>query len=329
MQIAKELSQLPSGLACVTTIGIFDGVHRGHQELINQVVSLAKKYQVQAWAVTFDPHPAVLHAPEKYIRLITPISDRLNALAAMGLDGVLVAPYTWDLAALTPREFVSQYFVSALGVKAVVVGSDVRFGKDNAGDLTTLRELGQEFGFEVVVVDEQQHDDGRRFSSTWVRQALATGQVSEVAEVLGHYHRVRGQVVHGAKRGRELGFPTANLDAETLGEVPADGVYAGWLIRAIPGTNAEERLAVAISVGTNPQFEGQKRTIEAHVLGRSDLNLYGQEVAVDFVKRIRPMWKFDSLEQLLAQMDEDLRQTACTLGVPVAERIDPKAVTAK
>ncbi|OKL47792.1 riboflavin biosynthesis protein RibF [Boudabousia liubingyangii] len=328
MEIVRQRKELPAGLKSVATIGIFDGLHRGHRELISELIRVAKAENVPAWVITFDPHPAHLHAPEKNLRLITSLTDRLSGMEALGVDGVLVEPYNWDLAGMTAEEFVKDYFVEGLGVKAVVVGQDVRFGVNNSGNLETLKELGERYGFAVQVLEEQCSKAGRRYSSTWVRDALAEGNVEQVAHVLGSYHRVRGQVVHGHKRGRALGFPTANLDAEMVGEVPGDGVYAGWLERRVPGSNAVERLAAAISVGTNPHFEGQKRTVEAHVLGRADLNLYGSEVAVDFVKKLRPMLVFNSLDELLAQMDEDLRQAAQILSVPVAGRVDPAAVTA-
>ncbi|OKL49275.1 bifunctional riboflavin kinase/FAD synthetase [Boudabousia marimammalium] len=330
MQVCKALAQVPEDTDSVATIGIFDGVHLGHRRLVKAVVERAKARNVQAWAITFDPHPATLHQPERGVRLIMSLSDRLATLSALGLDGVLVEPYTRELSSLSPRQFVERYFVKGLGVKEVIVGQDVRFGHDNCGDIHTLFSLGEEFGFTVTVVSEQTAKSGRRYSSTWVREALKAGDVAQVKEILGSPHRVRGQVVHGFKRGRELGFPTANLDAETVGEIPGDGVYAGWLVRSVPNSqHAYERLAAAISVGTNPHFDGEKRTIEAHVLGRSDLNLYGENVGIEFIKKLRGMQSFDCLDDLLNQMDEDLRAAAELLSVPAAGRVNPAAVTAR
>jgi riboflavin biosynthesis protein ribF len=179
-----------------------------------------------------------------------------------------------------------------------------------------------------LTVTDIEAPEGRRWSSSWVRELLATGDVSGAARVLGHLHRIRGTVCHGFKRGRTLGFPTANLSQEVEGVIPADGVYAGWVVRAVPGTQSAEFLPAAISVGTNPQFNGEERTVEAHVLGRSDLNLYGERIAVTFVSRIRPMLSFDNVDGLLRQMDDDLRQTASVLGIGVAGRVDPDSVTA-
>ena len=194
--------------------------------------------------------------------------------------------------------------------------------------IDTLRELGRRYGFNVITVTDIEAPEGRRWSSSWVRELLAAG-VSGAARVLGHLHRIRGTVCHGFKRGRTLGFPTANLSEDVEGVIPADGVYAGWVVRAVPGTQSAEFLPAAISVGTNPQFNGVERTVEAHVLGRSDLNLYGERIAVTFVSRIRPMLSFDSLDELLTQMDDDLRQTASVLGIGVAGRVDPDSVTAR
>ena len=178
------------------------------------------------------------------------------------------------------------------------------------------------------MVTDIQAPEGRRWSSSWVRELLAEGDVAGAARVLGHLHRIRGTVEHGFKRGRTLGFPTANLQGGIEGVVPADGVYAGWVVRTVPGTQSAEFLPAAISVGTNPQFDGVERTVEAHVLGRSDLNLYGEKIAVTFVSRIREMMTFDSLDELLFQMDNDLLKTASVLGIAVANRVDPDSVTA-
>ena len=330
MQVCHSLSELPVGITTVATIGIFDGVHKGHRRLLRAVVEAARRRDAQAWAITFDPHPVTVHNPERGVRLIMSVEDRLAGLSALGLDGVLVEPYTLELAALTPREFVERYLCAGLGVREVVVGEDMRFGRGNSGDVDTLRALAAEFDFDVTVVGEHTAGTGRRFSSTWVREALIAGDVEMVASIMGAPHRVRGVVVHGFKRGRELGFPTANLDADAVGEIPGDGVYAGWLVRSVPGSpQALERLAAAISVGTNPQFDGQKRTVEAHVLGRSDLNLYGEDVGIEFISKLRGMQTFSSLEALLEQMDEDLRQAAEVLSVPAAGRVDPASVTAQ
>ena len=321
MNVWYSLSDIPGDEASVVTIGNFDGMHNGHKKVVSTCIERAHKLGVDAVAITFDPHPIQVHKPEVGLQLISPLRD--------GLDATLVARYDASVYSLEPEEFVYEYLVERCGAREVVVGEDFRFGRGNAGTIDTLRELGSRYGFGVITVTDIEAPEGRRWSSSWVRELLAAGDVSGAARVLGHLHRIRGTVCHGFKRGRTLGFPTANLSEDVEGVIPADGVYAGWVVRAVPGTQSAEFLPAAISVGTNPQFNGEERTVEAHVLGRSDLNLYGERIAVTFVSRIRPMMSFDSLDGLLTQMDDDLRQTASILGIGVAGRVDPDSVTAR
>jgi riboflavin kinase/FMN adenylyltransferase len=267
VQVWTDLDQVPAGFGpSVVTIGNFDGMHRGHQAVLGRIVSLARADGARAVAVTFDPHPAVVHRPEPAPELITSLADRLDLMAGTGLDGVLVVTYTLDFAAQTPQEFVGRYLVDGLGARTVVVGHDVRFGKQNAGTLSTMVELGGEHGFEVVAIEDVGGDDHHRWSSTAVRAYLSEGDVAGAARVLGRDHRVRGTVVHGDARGRELGFPTANLGG-IAGMVPADGVYAGWLRRPELAERAPSDpdlvLPAAISVGTTPTFDGVERPVEA------------------------------------------------------------------
>ncbi len=329
MKVWRDLSEVPGTQKSVVTVGNFDGMHQGHTRVVGTCVERARKRGCNSVALTFDPHPRAVHRPDTETPLITPLSERLDTMETTGLDGVLVAEYGPELYLLSPEDFVERYLVDRLGAVEVIVGEDFRFGKDNSGDIDTLRELGRRFGFDVSMVTDIASPEGRRWSSSWVRELMREGDVAEASRVLGRFPRVCGQVVHGAKRGRELGFPTANVEVKDQ-LVPADGVYAGWLVRDVPGTEqaSQEFLPAAISVGTNPQFDGKKRTVEAHVLGRSDLNLYGERVTVVFVKRIRPMMSFDSVDELLAQMDDDLRKTAATLGARSATRVEPGAVTA-
>lgn len=329
MRIWTNLDQVPGNERSVVTIGNFDGMHQGHRRVIATCVERARRRGVDAVACTFDPHPRQVHRPDDGMQLISPLRDRLDAMAGAGLDATLVIHYDASVYTLEPEEFVDLYLTDRLGAVEVVVGEDFRFGRRNSGDVDTLRELGRSQGFDVVVVADIRDSNGRRWSSSWVRELLASGDVEGAARVLGRHHRIRGTVEHGFKRGRQLGFPTANLGADIEGVVPADGVYAGWLVREVPGTSAGEFLPAAISVGSNPQFDGTRRTVEAHVLGRSDLDLYGERIAVTFVARLRPMTAFDSVDQLLDQMDDDLRQAASVLGVAVTGRVDPDSVTAQ
>ena len=334
-QVPTTLSA-PGGPGSVVAIGVFDGVHRGHQAILGRVVERARELAAGgrrplAVAVTFDPHPRRVHRPEEDLPLIASLTDRLSSLEGVGLDAVLVIAYDLEFAAQGPREFVRTWLEGLLGVRALVVGGDVRFGRSNSGDAATLEEIGAADGFEVEILGEIRSGGGRRWSSTWVRQCLGDGRVREAADILGRPHRLRGVVVHGRRRGRELGFPTANLEAATAGVVPPDGVYAGWLVRdrRAGGRADREHLPAAISIGTNPTFDDvPRRTVEAHVLGRADLDLYGEEIGVELVERLRPMLAFDGLEPLLAQMRDDVARTARILNVPVPGPIRPEDVTA-
>ena len=333
-QVPASLSA-PDGPGAVVTMGIFDGVHRGHQAVLGRVVELADELarggeRPLAVAVTFDPHPRSVHQPEADLPLITSLTDRLASLKDLGLDAVLVITYTLEFATQSPQDFVRTWLEGLLGARAVVVGDDVRFGCRNSGDATTLEQIGRADGFEVEILSKIRSAEGRRWSSTWIRQCLKEGNMGQARQVLGRPHRLRGVVVRGLRRGRELGFPTANLEAATAGVVPPDGVYAGWLVRGSSAEVGGQRLPAAISIGTNPTFDDvPQRTVEAHVLGRADLNLYGEEVGIELIERLRPMLAFDGLDPLLVQMRADIEDTARILEVPVPEPIRPEDVTAQ
>ncbi|WP_068430587.1 bifunctional riboflavin kinase/FAD synthetase [Piscicoccus intestinalis] len=322
MQRWNDVTQIPADLGpTVVTLGNFDGVHRGHRAVLSEVLARAAAQDLTSVAVTFDPHPvAVLH-PERAPGQITSLDHRLSLLDAAGVDAVLVMEFTWEFAQLTPEEFVTQTFVDALHASVVVVGRDTRFGVRNSGDISTLLELGMRHGFEVVTVSEMGGEaQNSRWSSTQVRDLLAEGDVRRAAAVLGRPHRVSGVVVHGDHRGRELGYPTANLEEACAGLVPADGVYAGWLGRpGLPASDPDSTLPAAISIGTNPTFDGTSRRVEAYVLDRTDLDLYGEAVTVEFIERLRPTLRFDSIEELLEQMADDVRRCREVLStiVPV------------
>jgi len=313
-----DLSQIPQGYGpSVVTLGNFDGVHKGHQAVLSTVVGQARAGGEHAVAVTFDPHPvAVLH-PERAPQIITSTQQRLDLLAATGLDAVLVLEFTREFAQWTPERFVVDVFVKALGASVVVVGEDTRFGVRNSGDVDTLRQLGAEHGFEVLTLADIGR--GGRWSSSRVRDLVTSGDVAGAAEILGRMHLVSGEVVHGDHRGRELGYPTANLCQGPDGLIPADGVYAGRLIRpTLSGGDLDHTLPAAISIGTNPTFDGTQRRVEAYVLDRTDLDLYGEVVAVEFVERLRPTEKFDSIEDLIVQVAKDVERCRTVLASAVS-----------
>jgi len=314
MQRWTDLSQIPRGYGpSVATLGNFDGVHKGHQAVLATVVERARAEGAKAVAVTFDPHPvAVLH-PERAPQIITAPQQRLDLLSVTGLDAVLVMEFTRDFALWTPERFVVEVFVKALGASVVVVGEDTRFGVRNSGDVDTLRAIGAEHGFEVLALTDI--GEGGRWSSSRVRSLVTSGDVVAATGILGRPHRVCGEVVHGDHRGRELGYPTANLSQESAGLIPADGVYVGRLIRPkLPERDVERSLPAAISIGTNPTFEGTQRRVEAYVLDRTDLDLYGETVIFEFIERLRETEKFDSIDDLILQMADDVQRARVVLS---------------
>lgn len=293
----------------VVTIGNFDGVHRGHQEVLAHARARAAELGgLPVVALTFDPHPmAVLH-PEHAPAAITAPAERAELLAAAGADAVLILPFDRDVACWSPQEFIDRVLVGTLHAKAVVVGENFRFGHKAAGHVDTLIAAGRQAGFEVEGLALA--GDRQPWSSTNIRALIAEGDVEGAAEALGRPLRITGVVVEGDKRGRELGYPTANLPVPAGLAVPLDGVYAGWLtvLEPAPGAPAyDEPLPAAISVGTNPTFDGLDRRVESYVLDRDDLVLYGARIAVDFVARLRgSQIRFESIDDLLVQMKADV-----------------------
>lgn len=305
----------------VVTIGNFDGVHLGHRSVLAHLVATARTRDAAAVAITFDPHPLQVLHPDRAPQTLTGLDHRVELMASAGLDAVLVMEFTHELATWSPERFVEEVLVDRLHACAVVVGHDIRFGHRNAGDLQTMRELGEKHRFDVELLDdltgpagESAGTDSRRWSSSWARELISVGEVGHAADVLGRPHRVVGEVVHGDHRGRELGYPTANLAPDSVGMVPADGVYAGWMLRFdVPDDpddpQMHERfLPAAISIGTNPTFDGTARRVEAYVLDRTDLDLYGERVALEFVTRLRETLRFDDVPALVEQMARDVEQ---------------------
>jgi len=296
----------------VVTVGNFDGVHLGHQRVVRRARQRADDLGAEAVvAVTFDPHPMAVLRPEQAPQVLTSVERRAELLAEVGVDALLVVPFDRDLASWSPERFVEEVLVRTLHATAVVVGANFRFGARAAGDVAVLERLGRELaatgdrGFEAVGVPL---DGGPEvWSSSYVRRRLAEGDVEGAAAALGRPVSVRGPVQRGDQRGRDLGYPTANvgIGAEAA---PADGVYAGWVtVLEEDGHGIGVRHPAAISVGTNPTFEGQRRRrVEAHVLDRDDLELYDREVEVSFTHRLRGMERFESVDELLEAMARDV-----------------------
>jgi riboflavin kinase/FMN adenylyltransferase len=284
----------------VVSIGVFDGVHVGHRAILDRAATAAHERGASSVVVTFDPHPAkVVGRPVPL--MLGNLHRRAQLLAGVGIDRMLVLPFTREISQWTPEEFVQRLLVSQLHAVHVVVGENFRFGHKQAGDVALLAKMGAELGFTVDAVSLLSGGEAP-VSSTWIRQRIAAGDVAAAATGLGRPYALDGPVVRGNGRGRPMGYPTANVQVHEDAAVPADGVYAGWLVRA-DGT----RLPAAISVGTNPTFDGTERRVEAYVLDQ-DLDLYGEQVGVEFTDRLRGMVKFETVDELVEQMGQDVTE---------------------
>ncbi|HVE64621.1 MAG TPA: bifunctional riboflavin kinase/FAD synthetase [Mycobacteriales bacterium] len=306
MQRWRGLDDVPAGWGrCVATIGVFDGVHRGHQRIIGCAVEQAAKLGVPSVVLTFDPHPSEVVRPGSHPSILTTPRHKAELVAELGADVLCVLPFTLEFSRLTPAEFAHAVLVEHLHAQVVVVGENFRFGHKAAGDVAGLTELGTRFGFATEGVPLLS-DGATTISSTYVRACVDAGDVAAAARALGRPHRVEGTVVRGDQRGRTIGYPTANLQTVPYTAVPADGVYAGWLLRG------KDQLPAAISVGTNPTFEGRERRLEAFVLD-FDADLYGEHVGLELAERLRPTLRFADVADLVAQMDDDVRRTRTLL----------------
>ena len=316
----------PSWGRCVVTIGIFDGVHQGHQRIIGRAVELARQRGVPAVVLTFDPHPIEIIRPGSHPPVLTGSRHKADLLEDLGVDVMCILPFTPEFRRLTAEEFVHEVLVERLHVSGVVVGENFRFGAEGAGDVASLTASGKRFGFTVEGMALQGSAD-TTYSSTYIRSLVDAGDVEEAARVLGREHQVEGLVVRGDQRGRAIGYPTANLSLLPWSAVPADGIYAGRLLRGketlpaaiklvitkIPAGAKAELLPAAISIGTNPTFAGRERRVEAFILD-FDEDIYGERVALTFTARLRDTVRFDTVEGLVTQMGHDVERTRDLLG---------------
>jgi riboflavin kinase/FMN adenylyltransferase len=297
MEIIRDLEALARHSYPVTAIGNFDGVHLGHRAILKAAIDRARAAGGTAFALTFDPLPAKLLVPERAPQLILVPEDKLELLRLSGIDGVIVLNFTRELSRLTPREFVRDYLLKKIGAREVVVGHSVSFGHDRAGNAAVMVELGREFGFDTTVVGPVKVG-GIEVSSTKVRELIREGDLRGAAKLLGRYHFLHGTVVRGRERGRTIGFPTANIESATECVVP-DGVYATRVILD------EGAYGSITNIGMRPTFSESARAIEAHIF---DFNrdIYGRQVKLELIERIRPERKFDSVEALKNQIALDL-----------------------
>lgn len=301
MKLFRKLNEFPESLrGGAMTIGNFDGVHRGHSAIISQLNNFATQLDSPTIVFTFDPHPVRLLRPDQTPPPLTWTRRKADLLADLGVDVVVAYPTTHELLELSPREFFEQIICETIGAKAMVEGPNFFFGKDRAGNVETLAQLCQEKGMQLEIV-KPLREGGNYISSSRIRNLIAEGDVQTAHEFLTQPYRIRGMVTHGAARGATIGFPTANLDAiDTL--VPGHGVYAG---RA----HIESRWHwAAINIGPNPTFGEKISKVEVHVLD-FDGTLYGKPLEVDFIERLRDIHQFDSPEQLIEQLKDDVAAT--------------------
>jgi len=314
MDLFESIDAVPENFGPVAvTIGKFDGVHGGHRAVLAQLQQIAAERRLRSVVVTFDRNPMSLLNPEACPQPLVSKQQKLERLGSTGIDATLMLTFDRALSNLSAEDFVTTVLASALETRVILVGADFRFGARGAGDIELLRSLGAQHGFDVVVVDDIELEGGRRISSTFVRELLTDGQVAEAGRILTARHSVRGIVVLGQQRGRELGYPTANLEPNSEGFIPADGVYAAWLV--IDGTP----FAAAVSIGNNPTFEGvAEKQVEAHALDQ-DFDIYGKRVEVEFVEYVRGMVKYSTIDALVEQMCLDELAVREILGVPAKD----------
>ncbi|NEM90407.1 bifunctional riboflavin kinase/FAD synthetase [Galbitalea soli] len=313
MRFFDGLAAVPAGFGpSAVTIGKFDGVHAGHRAVIADLARTARREGLASVIVTFDRNPLEVLAPEKCPEALISNRQKVELIGELGVDATLMLAFDRHFSEQPPERFVQDVLVSALGARIVFVGSDFRFGAKGAGTVDRLREWGDASGFRVETIDDVTVGGERRASSTWIRELLAAGDVAAASTLLGRLPTVRSVVVHGQKRGRELGYPTANLSPAIEGFIPADGVYAAWA--TIDGV----RYAAAVSIGNNPTFDGvPQKQVEAHLLDVT-LDLYDRDIEVSFVDFVRSMTKFDSLDALIAQMRDDVARVRALLGLTPA-----------
>jgi riboflavin kinase/FMN adenylyltransferase len=311
MHYFSSLAELPDDFGpSAVTIGKFDGVHAGHRRVIEQLRESAEAAGLVSTVLTFDRHPLALLDPAKVPVSLTSAAQKREVLEGTGVDAVVMVAFTREFSRLSAEDFIQRVLVEAVHARLVFVGSDFRFGREGRGNVELLIESGRENGFEVRIVEAVRPEGDRVISSSWIRDLLSDGRVDEAATLLGRRPSVRGEIVRGEQRGRELGYPTANLSANLEGFIPADGVYAAF------ATVDGRTMPAAVSIGNNPTFVGvPDKQVEAHLLDE-DLDLYGKMMEVSFVEFIRGMAKFADVGELVSQIGRDEQRVREILHVP-------------
>ncbi|MCC6269677.1 MAG: riboflavin biosynthesis protein RibF [Microbacteriaceae bacterium] len=325
MDVFTTLGEVPADFGpSAITFGKFDGVHRGHKQVIDHLHAEARADSLTTTVVTFDRNPLSVLAPQACPAELVSNAQKLVLLEELGVDATVILEFNRAFSENSPREFVEGMLVNTLHAKVVLVGVDVRFGHRGAGNVTVLQEMGDELGFRVELLqnfelpdhfdvpDAPTHEP-RRVSSTWVREMLGGGDVRSAGELLGRYPVVRSSVVPGVQRGRKLGYPTVTLSPDVEGFIPADGVYAAWVL--VDG----RRFRAGVSIGNNPTFDDVgERQVEANLLGDGDesinINLDGKTIEVHFVERLRSMRRFDDHDALIMEMAHDFERVRALLS---------------
>ena len=305
MLVEEELASLSPKKDMLLTIGVFDGVHRGHKYLLSQLKELAKRQNLLSGVVTFRQHPQQMLSPQTKLPCLTDLARRTNLLKNEGIDAIITLSFTPELAQLSPRQFL-RLLKKYLRMRGLVIGPDFALGQNREGDATTLRALGQDMNFNVTVVSPIVVN-GEVVSSTTIRNALAKGNMKKVSNLIGLSFSLHGRVITGVGRGVELGFPTANLDVNSEQALPADGVYATW-------TYIDDKAYQSMTnIGRRPTFGDSKRIIEVHILDYYS-NLYGCEIKIDIIDRIRGEKQFDTVDKLKKQITGDIKQGRAILN---------------
>jgi len=288
------------------TVGVFDGVHRGHREIIRKLVTDAHANNAPAVLLTFDPHPASV-LTGRDIKCLTTPTERADLLAGLGVDIVITQRFTPDLSTVPAYDYMS-HLKETLGLSHLLIGYDFALGKGREGNANRLAEIGKELNYSVEIIQSLSDESGV-ISSTEIRKLVGTGSVTEAAKLLGYHYSMNGEVIHGAERGRKIGFPTANVDYPKQKVIPSNGIYACW------AWLDNEKFMAATNIGFNPTFTPERQTpsLEAYLLD-FDRDIYGQNLKLEFVSRIRDELKFDSVDALIQKINEDVDKTRDMLG---------------
>lgn len=299
MRVFKDLNKLPSFRNAIVTIGTFDGVHLGHQQIIKRIKSLAEEHDGESVIITFYPHPRfVINPDDQSLKLINTLDEKLELLEQYGVDNTIVAPFTVDFSQVPAIEYVKDFLVGNFHPKVITIGYDHRFGRNRSGGIELLQEYAPVFNYEVQEISAKTIED-LTISSTKIRRAIESGQVDSAQRLLGHPFSLRGFVTKGKQLGQKMGFPTANIEIPISYKiVPATGVYAAWAI------HEGKRFRAMMNIGYRPTFEGTGKTIEVHLMD-FDKDIYGEELRVDFVQMIREEQKFEGVDELIAQLKRD------------------------